>query len=136
MNKTLKLLFLVTVFILLLCISFFFLKAFSQEIVADDPYLWLEEIEGEKQLEWVESHNTTSFDYLMHTEGYQERYDFRYKTLISQDKIVWPRIRDDYIYNYWQDDTYPRGIWRRKQYEEYIANSGDWEIVLDIGQLS
>jgi prolyl oligopeptidase len=113
-----------------------FLSLNSQVDEKEDSFLWLEEIEGEKQLEWVKEHNTATFNYLMNTKGYQERYDFRYKTLISKEKLAMPRIRDGYIYNYWQDDKYPRGVWRRKEFEQYINDQGEWELVLDIGILS
>lgn len=106
------------------------------EAQEDDPYLWLEEVEGEDQLEWVTDHNTTTLDYITNIEGYQERYDFIYDILTSGDLLIYPDRRDNYIYNFWQDEKNPRGIIRRIPFDSFLLMGKNWELILDIDSLS
>lgn len=100
-----------------------------------DPYLWLEDVEGEKQLEWVNSQNEKTLGYITTIDGYQERYDFSYKVLTSEDKLPYPDMHGDYIYNIWQDEENARGLWRRIPFKDYLERNDNWEIVIDIDEL-
>lgn len=40
------------------------------------------------------------------------------------------------MYNFWQDDNHPRGIWRRTHERSYITANPEWETVLDIDRLN
>ena len=40
----------------------------------EDPYFWLEEVEGEKALEWVESKNKVSLDVLQTYPDFEAVY--------------------------------------------------------------
>ncbi len=101
----------------------------------DDPFLWLEEVEGEKQLEWVNAHNEKTLNYITNITGYQERYDFGYKVLTSDEKLSYPEMHGDYIYNFWQDEKNSRGIWRRISFSDYLKKNKTWEILIDIDKL-
>ena len=92
-----------------------FLRAEEQE----DPYIWLEEIEGEKPLKWVNAHNDTSTTILKRHPEFNEINKKILEILNSKDRIAYPSIKGDYVYNFWQDDTNKRGIWRRTQFLLY-----------------
>lgn len=114
----------------------YFLSCFALSAQTDDdPYLWLEDIEGEKQLEWVENHNSKTLDYISNIEGYQNRFDFCYKYLTSSEQLPYPEMHGDFIYNFWQDEENPRGIWRRISYTDYLEMSDKWETLIDIDKL-
>jgi len=118
-----------SIFITLSCLSFI--------IQTDtDPYLWLEDVEGQQQLEWVKGHNKTTLNYIENIPGYQERYDFVYNVLTSEQKIAYPQLEGDYIYNFWQDESNPRGIFRRIPFDSYLSKETNWESLLDIDSLS
>ena len=102
----------------------------------DDPFQWLENIEGQKQLAWVEKQNNVTLDYLTHFEGYNERYNFVYNLLTSNDLLVYPQRHGNYIYNFWQDEKNPRGIVRRCPFDDYLNNKDQWQKILDIDSLS
>ncbi len=118
-------------FFILISISCLHLSAQS----VDDPFLWLEDVEGEKSLEWVTSHNEITLNYITNIDGYQDRYDFLYEILTSEDKLPYPIMHGDYIYNFWQDEKHPRGIWRRIVYSDYLERKNTWETVIDIDKL-
>ncbi|MES2748692.1 MAG: prolyl oligopeptidase family serine peptidase [Bacteroidota bacterium] len=116
--------------VLLLFITTFSL--FAQE----DTYQWLEEVDGKKALEFVEKQNKTSLDVLTKHKDYQDIYDKSLAVLNATDRIAFPTIYGDYIYNFWQDKEHERGIWRRTSTEKYNSGKPEWETVLDIDAMS
>ncbi len=105
----------------------------SQE--PDDPYLWLEEVRGEKALEWVKTRNEATLGVLKAQPEFQENYDKALEILNSNVRIPYPQIRGKYLYNFWQDEQNERGLWRRTTLEQYCMASPQWEVVLDIDKL-
>ena len=97
-----------------------------------DPYLWLEEVEGPKALNWVKEKNEASLAVLKAQPGFEETYDKVLKILSSDERIAYPRICGEYIYNFWQDQKNERGLWRRTTLAEYLKPSPEWEVLLDI----
>ena len=123
-------------FIILLSILMLLLsvnEARSQEYT--DAYLWLEEIEGEKALNWVEDKNKAALAVLKAQPMFEETYQKVLEILNSDERIAYPQIRGKYIYNFWQDGNNERGIWRRTTLKEYLRPSPKWEILLDIDKL-
>jgi prolyl oligopeptidase len=101
-----------------------------------DPFLWLEEVEGARALAWVESHNARSVSALTAHPAYADIYDRTLQILDSADRIAFPSMLGDRIYNFWQDAQQPRGIWRRTGWSDYVAGQPQWETVLDIDALA
>ncbi len=100
-----------------------------------DPYLWLEEVRGEKALEWVKARNEATLEVLKGRPGFQETYDKALEILNSNVRIPYPQIRGEYLYNFWQDEKNERGLWRRTTLEQYRRSSPQWEVLLDVDQL-
>jgi prolyl oligopeptidase len=100
-----------------------------------DPYLWLEQIEGKKALDWVEGQNEATLAVLKAQPRFEETYEKALKILNSDERIAYPYILGKYIYNFWKDEKYERGIWRRTTVAEYLKPSPKWEILLDIDKL-
>ena len=100
-----------------------------------DPYLWLEEIEGEKALEWVKAKNSATVEVLTKHPEFQEINKKILDILNSKEQIAYPSIWGEYIYNFWQDDKNERGLWRRTTFKEYFKNSPSWETVLNLDDL-
>ncbi len=44
--------------------------------------------------------------------------------------------RDDWFYNFWTDDKHVQGIWRRTTLESFRTEEPDWQLLLDLDQLS
>ena len=102
----------------------------------DDPYLWLEEVEGERAMAWVREQSDATLAALRERSVYDSIYAAALEILESQDKIDYPTIRGDRIYNFWQDAEHERGIWRRTTVESYLSSEPAWETVLDIDALA
>ncbi|HEY1554051.1 MAG TPA: prolyl oligopeptidase family serine peptidase [Kofleriaceae bacterium] len=103
---------------------------------AEDPYLWLEDVTGDKSLAWVRERNKASQGELEAAPGFTVLRD-RFRTILeSKDKLPYATKRGRYLYNFWQDDANPRGLIRRTSLAEYKKAKPAWETVLDIDQLN
>ncbi|MEE9554347.1 MAG: prolyl oligopeptidase family serine peptidase [candidate division Zixibacteria bacterium] len=102
----------------------------------DDPYIWLEEVEGENSLEWVRAHDKTTMDALGSDPNFADYQSISLEILNSKDRIPYGKIKGDYVYNFWQDEEHVRGILRRTTLEEYKKKDPRWETLLDIDELN
>lgn len=102
----------------------------------EDSFMWLEDVDSKKALEWVEKWNEKSLEVLTSQEDYQQLYEQNLEILNSTNRIASPSIYGDYIYNFWQDQNYQRGIWRRTLRESYLSGNPEWEILLNIDELT
>lgn len=108
----------------------------EQAAPAADPYLWLEEVEGERALAWVEGENARSLPTLENDPRYASLLNAALEVAQSRDRLPTGQVRGGFIYNFWQDENHVRGIWRRAPIAGYAANAPRWETVLDIDALA
>jgi prolyl oligopeptidase len=101
-----------------------------------DPYLWLEEVEGEKALEWVKQRSADDTAELEAVSEFAAIHEQLLAIFNSSDRIPYPSVRGAWIYNFWQDKEHVRGIWRRTTRDQYLTETPDWETVLDLDALS
>ena len=102
----------------------------------EDKFIWLEEVESEKSLDWVKDQNKKTTDVLKSQPEFKDIYDKTLKIYNSKDRIAYPSIKGNYIYNFWKDEKNKRGIWRRTTINEYLGEKIKWETVLDLDVLS
>ncbi|NIM01558.1 MAG: prolyl oligopeptidase family serine peptidase [Acidobacteria bacterium] len=102
----------------------------------EDPYLWLEEVEGDKALTWAKELSAATAAEFEAVPEFEELHDQLLKIFTSRDRIPRAGIRGAWVYNYWQDEDHVRGIWRRTFLDEYVKESPSWEIVLDLDELA
>ncbi|WP_428100483.1 prolyl oligopeptidase family serine peptidase [Candidatus Rariloculus sp.] len=108
---------------------------FSRDRI-EDPYIWLEDVEGEEALNWVDRQNEQSVGYLESLPTFDELYDRNLEILNSDDRIAAPDLRGDHVFNFWRDATNTRGLWRRTTVEDYVDGDPDWEPILDLDALA
>jgi prolyl oligopeptidase len=101
-----------------------------------DPYLWLEEVTGEKALAWVEGENARSVAELTSRSEFAPLQQKILDILSSDERIPQLRVLGPWYYNFWQDQTHVRGILRRTTPEEFRKRSPAWETVLDLDALA
>jgi prolyl oligopeptidase len=104
--------------------------------MTEDPYLWLEDVTGERSLDWVRARNGESTGELTGSERFGALRDEIREVLDADDRIPYIRRRGEYLYNFWQDAAHPRGLWRRTTLEEYRADEPAWELLLDVDALA
>ena len=100
-----------------------------------DPYLWLEEVQGDKALAWVRERNAVSTALLQAQPLFADNRAKVLEVLNNRDQI--PRVtrRGDYLYNFWRDAKNPRGLWRRTHLEEYRKVQPKWDVLIDLDAL-
>ncbi|MET3721102.1 prolyl oligopeptidase family serine peptidase [Arthrobacter sp. UYEF21] len=100
-----------------------------------DENVWLEEIYGEETLAWVREQNARTEDLLEDAE-YAALEGSILAVLDSTDRIAMVGKRGDWYYNFWKDQTNPRGLWRRTTWVSYLTDSPDWDVLLDVDALA
>jgi prolyl oligopeptidase len=108
----------------------------TAQTIDEDPYLWLEEVEGEKALAWVRSHNERTRVRLEKDPRYAPTEKAIREITLAEDRVPMPTLRGGWVYNFWQDDTNVRGLWRRTRLDEYRKEKPQWEVVLDVDELA
>jgi prolyl oligopeptidase len=101
-----------------------------------DPYLWLEDVHGEKPLEWVRAQNARSTTVLQADPDYQKDYEAILTVMDAADRIPYADIDHGYAFNFWQDAANPKGLWRRTTLGDYRNAAPHWEVLLDLDKLA
>ncbi|MFC5478975.1 prolyl oligopeptidase family serine peptidase [Massilia suwonensis] len=100
-----------------------------------DPYLWLEDVGGDKPLAWVREHNAVSEKALGGPAHDALRARLQ-SILDAKERIPYASRHGDYLYNFWRDADHERGIWRRTTMIEYRKAAPRWETVIDLDALA
>lgn len=101
----------------------------------DDPWLWLEEVEGARALDFVERQNRLTLDKFGGAAFERDR-DALAAIYDRPDNIPYVGRRGDDLHNLWKDAANPRGLWRRTTLTEFRKASPAWEPMLDIDKLA
>ena len=104
--------------------------------VAEDPYLWLEDVHGAKPLEWVKEQNAVALKLLKADPDYQKDYDAILSILDAEDRIPMGQLNGPSVFNFWQDPAHVRGIWRRTSIASYQTAVPQWDVLLDVDKLA
>ena len=103
--------------------------------MSEDPYLWLENIDGEDALDWVRERNDATVAAFTDDEFRRMRAE-ALEVLDTDTRIPYVRRRGDYLYNFWRDAANPRGLWRRTTLDSYCTDSIDWDVIVDVDELA
>ena len=103
---------------------------------SDDPFVWLEDVQGERALAWVRERNAASQKELMARPEYAPTRAQVLEILNAKDRIPYITRRAGWLYNFWQDENHKRGLWRRTTLAEYRKADPAWETVLDLDALA
>ncbi len=128
--------------LLLRLLSFFIIWQASESLsqtpagTEDDSFIWLEDMNGPRALEWVKTQDSITAADLENDPNFRKFHDTVLTLLDSQDRIPYGRYNGKYVYNFWQDSAHIKGIVRRATLEEYFKTEPQWETVLDIDKLS
>jgi prolyl oligopeptidase len=101
----------------------------------DDPWLWLEEIDGSRALEWVTAQTAATMTRYADARFETDRDAIR-DILDRPDNIPGITRRGGMLYNFWRDAASPRGLWRRTTMDEYRTAAPRWEVLLDLDALA
>ncbi|MEM9027361.1 MAG: prolyl oligopeptidase family serine peptidase [Pseudomonadota bacterium] len=107
----------------------------SAEAPHDDPYEWLEEIEGSSALAWVDAQNTRTLSDFG-GDAWHADSEILTRLFDRPDNIPFVTRRGTLLFNYWRDAANPRGIWRTTTEDSYRSPEPEWTVLLDLDDLA
>ena len=101
-----------------------------------DPYLWLENITGEKALRQVKAWNAETEAELTKMPGYEEHRQRALTILNNPKQIALPDdVMGAMVANHWIDADHKRGLWRISPIAAYLAGKPEWRTLIDVDAL-
>ncbi|UVI40314.1 prolyl oligopeptidase family serine peptidase [Qipengyuania spongiae] len=108
----------------------------AQDTDAEDPYIWLEEIQGERALAQVDEWNAATEEVLTVQPEYPIAKAWAKQILDDDRQIAMPSaIYGDMVANLWRDADNPRGIWRIATLDSYRSGAPEWRTLIDVDAL-
>jgi prolyl oligopeptidase len=101
----------------------------------DDPYLWLEDIDGARALGWVATQNALTLDRFGGPRFAEDR-DILAAILDRPDNIPYVGRRGSRVYNFWKDAENPRGLWRSTTLDSFRQSEPEWDVFLDLDKIA
>ncbi|MBV8912798.1 MAG: S9 family peptidase [Acetobacteraceae bacterium] len=101
----------------------------------DDPWLWLEEVNGERATEWTDAQSARTLTRLADTRFEADRDALR-ALLDRPDNLPVPTRRGGLLYNYWRDAAHSRGLWRRTTMASFRTEAPEWDVLIDLDALA
>jgi prolyl oligopeptidase len=102
----------------------------------DDPYLWLEDVDGERALEWARARSGEVCGAYAVGDGFRRARDGVREVLDAEGRVPSVTRRGEHLYDFWRDAAHPRGLWRRTTLEEFRGEDPAWEVLLDLDALA
>ncbi|MFI5627675.1 prolyl oligopeptidase family protein [Nocardioides sp. NPDC051685] len=102
----------------------------------EDPFGWLEEVEGVEALAWVRARNEEAHASVGADPVFAKIEAQILEVLDSDDRVPEVSRLGEHLYNFWRDADHERGIWRRTTPESYRTDEPEWEILLDLDALA
>jgi len=108
----------------------------AQTMTPTDPYLWLEEVQSDRALNWARERNGQSQAVLEAVPGFAATKAKLLDVLNDKAQIPYVSRVGGYFENFWRDANHVRGIWRRTTLEEYRKPEPQWETLIDLDALA
>ncbi|MBI3513826.1 MAG: S9 family peptidase [Proteobacteria bacterium] len=101
----------------------------------DDPYLWLEDVDGTAALAWVEQHSAATLARFGDARYAADRAMLR-AIFDRPDNIPYVGRRGARLFNFWKDAANPRGVWRATSLDSFRSAAPVWDVLLDLDALA
>lgn len=108
---------------------------------AGDPLAWLEDPWGGRALAWVRSQNERTLAVLKADRRFSRYYTAALHAANDEGQLAGStsrtgRMVNGWIHNLWRDDAHPLGLWRRATVRSFLSADPQWDVLLDLDQLS
>ncbi len=108
----------------------------SHALDSNDNYQWLENINGQKSMQWVKKTNKITQEKLANTALYKELYQQALSVLNNKSRLPVVSQKGKWLYNFWQDNKHPRGVYRKTTFKQFKKSKPKWRTVLDMDAYS
>ena len=103
---------------------------------AEDPFLWMEETQGERALSWVAGQNERTKSLLEAGKNFRRWREEAGAILNDPGRLVLPQPAGLNVLNFWQDGTHVRGLWRMAARQDFAGGNPAWRTLLDLDALA
>ncbi len=103
---------------------------------ATDKYLWLEDVSSPRAMAWVKAENAKTTAVLEKDPRFAGFYKSALSMAQASDRIPNASFIGGKLYNFWQDASHVRGVWRSTTLESYKTATPIWNTVLDLDALA
>ena len=111
--------------------------AMTEARAAEDPWVWMEEIEGERALAWARAENARSLPRLQNDPRFPGLYEKARAIATAPDRIPGVAFAGGgRLQDFWQDATHVRGLWRETDLAGYRSGAPAWRTILDVDALA
>lgn len=100
-----------------------------------DQFLWLEDLNSQKALDWVQQQNQKTLQHWTQRPRFQELQSQALHIHSQKDKPLTGSVFGGQIYQLWQDAENPLGVFRRAPLASF-PDSPQWQTILDLDQYS
>ena len=107
----------------------------SQSSDPEDKYIWLEDANGPRAMEWVKAEDARSAKILEADLRFTTFNDEALKVAEDPHRLPVPGLHGDMVYNFWNDEKNVRGLLRKTTLADYATPEPHWQTVLDIDAL-
>jgi prolyl oligopeptidase len=101
-----------------------------------DNYVWLEEVNGARPLDWVKTENARTAKVMEADPRFAQLQAKALQVAESPVRLPAPVFYAGMIYNTWQDAQHVRGILRKTTLADYLTPEPHWETVIDYDALA
>jgi prolyl oligopeptidase len=120
-----------------LLVGVFLMAGPNTSAAPNDPYVYMEEAEGAKALDFARAENARSLPQLQNDPRYAGLYADAQKIVTAKDRIPGVDLAGDgSLRDFWQDAQHVRGVWRSTSLAAYRAAEPAWTTILDLDALS
>ena len=102
---------------------------------SEDKYIWLEDVNSPRSMEWVKAENARTAKVLESDPRFATYDAEALKIAEDPHKLPLPQLRGGEVYNLWRDKNNVRGLLRKTSVADYKNPQPSWHTVLDIDAL-
>jgi prolyl oligopeptidase len=108
-------------------------QALAPADAAKDAFAWLEAIDGEQALAWVNAQTNRTLRDVRAMAGYAQRLQHNLRLGTQREfNIQYPSSVGGLVYNHFRSASQPAGVWRSTTLEEYRKDRPDWRTLLSL----
>jgi prolyl oligopeptidase len=100
-----------------------------------DKYIWLEDVNSPRAMDWVNAENARTAKVFEADPRFAAFQAEALKVTEDPNRLPTPILRGDLVYNFWNDEKNVRGLLRRTTVADYANPTPHWQTVLDIDAL-
>jgi prolyl oligopeptidase len=108
----------------------------TPDSTVNDKYLYLEEANGPRALDWVKQHDAETAKVLEADPHFAPYVAAALKIAEDPNRLAMPSQRGGAIYNTWRDAQHVHGILRKTTLADYLNPNPSWQTVIDYDALA